>query len=155
MRILALPPQVAAEGAEAIFRRRLARVGRLEQLKRLIGRPPVRRRLTSFELLFYPHWVVPYTIPSQKRSMRGPITGTMAIDAADGLAAHLMAPLTDLTELDVDEDSVVDKIELDEEQARVKAREAIRWNVFNRPYMIRKDAFGQGATYAWNTARSA
>ena len=76
--------------------------------------------------------------------MRGPITGKMAIDAAEGLAAHLMAPLTDLVELDVDEDSVVDKIELDEEQARVKAREAIRWNVFNRPYMIRKDAFGQG-----------
>lgn len=143
MRIVALPPKVEAEGAEAIFRRRLARVGKLEQLRWLIGRPPVRRRLTSFELLYYPHWVVPYAVPSRKGSMRGPIEGTLAIDAAEGLAAHLMAPLTDIVELDVDDDSIVDQINLNEEEAAVKAREAIRWNVFNRPYMVKQDVFGK------------
>lgn len=143
MRILALPPQVEAEGAEALFRRRLASVGRLDQLKRLVGLPLARRRLTSFELLYDPHWVVPYSVPSREGSMRGPIEGTLAIDAAEGLAAHLMAPLTDIVELDVDDDSTVDKINLNEAEAAVKAREAIRWNVFNRPYMVKQDVFGK------------
>lgn len=147
MLVLALPPKVKAEEAEAIFRRRLARVGPLGQLKTLLGRPPARRRLTSFELLFYPHWIVPYAVPTSGRTMRGTVAGTMAVDALGGEPSHLMASPDELTEIEVDDDSVLDAIEIDREIAVLKAREAVRWLLLNKPYMIDKQLIGKEGSF--------